>query len=376
MKMISSTNVRVLHVINGTHYSGGERVQDILGLTLPDFGYEVGYACLKPDLFPRVYRARSSPIYSLPMRHRADISPLKALREVIRTEGYRIVHSHMPRTAPLSRLACAFEHVPMVHHIHCPTLFDSPNPILNLVSATVERISLINVSKVIPCSQGMKDYVRSIGISKKRIAVVLNGIPAYGPLVPRPEPQGEWVFGIVALFRPRKGLEYLLNAMRIVKNKGFHFRLRAIGDFMAEEYRTKIRELVGQLGLSAFIDWVGFRRDIPAELKKLDFFVLPSTGGEGLPIAILEAMAAGLPVVTTGIAGSREVIRDGMDGYLCKPGSVASLAACLERMMADPSSWSRLRASAHARQREQFSDISMASGVARVYDSVLKRAAN
>ena len=374
MKSSGTKNIRVLHVINGEHYSGGERVQDILGLTLPGYGYDVGYACLKPDLFPKVYRSKSSPIHPLPMRHRADITPLKTLREVIRSEGYKIIHSHMPRTAPLSKLASALEGIPMIHHIHCPTLFDSPNPIKNLISATLERVSLIGVSKIIPCSEGMKHYARSIGIGDKRISVVLNGIPQTGPLEHRQEPENEWVFGIVALFRPRKGLEYLLNAMKILKSKDFNFKLRAIGDFMTEEYRAEINALVKQLGLEGSVDWVGFQKDIPTELKKLDFFVLPSTGGEGLPIAILEAMAAGLPVITTEIAGSKEVIRDGLDGYLCKPGNSESLAVCLEKMMSNPKSWSTLRSNAHRRQQEHFSDISMASGVARVYDTVLQDA--
>ena len=373
---MSETNfkkIRVLHVINGEHYSGGERVQDILGQTLPNYGYDVGFACLKPDLFPKVYRSKSSPIYSLPMKHRADITPLKHLRKIIRQERYKLIHSHMPRTAPLARIASALENIPMVHHIHCPTLYDSPYPIKNLISATLERVSLIRIPKIIPCSEGMKQYARSVGISEKRISVVLNGIPQMGPLINRSDPTNEWLFGTVALFRPRKGLEYLLKAMQTLKSRGCRFRLRAIGDFMDEEYRREINQLVQRLSITDLIDWVGFKNDVPCELKKLDFFVLPSTGGEGLPIAILEAMAAGLPVITTEIAGSKEVVRDGMEGYLCKPESVESLAICLERMMSSTRNWNTLRINAYERQRNQFSDQSMAAGIARVYQEVLHK---
>lgn len=371
MSNTHSKLVPVLHVINGEHYSGGERVQDILGQTLPNYGYSVGFACLKPDLFPKVYRSKSSPIYPLPMNHRADFAPLQQLRKIIRKQGYKLIHSHMPRTAPLARLASFQENVPMVHHIHCPTLYDSPNPIKNLISATLERISLIRIARIIPCSEGMKLYARSVGISDNRISVVLNGIPQVGPLVDRPDPTDVWLFGIVALFRPRKGLEYLLKAMESLKNKGYTFRLRAIGDFMSEDYRREITQLVQQLGIAELIDWVGFKKDVTRELKKLDFFVLPSTGGEGLPIAILEAMAAGLPVITTEIAGSKEVIRNGLDGYLCQPESVESLSTCFEKMMSSIDNWSMLRKNAYRRQQDYFSDHSMAAGVASVYQKIL-----
>lgn len=365
------SNIRVLHIINGEHYSGGERVQDILGLTLPEFGYDVGFVCLVPDLFPKVYRAKNSPIYELPMKHRADIGPLISLRKIIRSEHYQLLHSHMPRTAPIARLASLLENVPMVHHIHCPTLFDSPHFLKNLISASLERISLIGASTIIPCSQGMKRYAKSIGINDRRISVVLNGIPLLDNSKEIQQHNDEWIFGMVALFRPRKGLEFLLNAMKTLKDKGYQFKFRAIGDFMSEEYRTQILSLVDQLGISEFIEWIGFTNDVPDELRKLDFFVLPSTGGEGLPIAILEAMATKLPVITTKIPGSEEVIRHGIDGYLCQPEDSESLFKYLEKMITDRDGWKLMSMNAYNRQREYFSDKSMASGIAHIYDKIL-----
>jgi len=371
MNFDQHSNIRVLHIINGEHYSGGERVQDILGLTLPEYGYDVGFACLVPDLFPKVYRAKNSPIYALPMKHRADMSPLNSLREIIRSERYQLLHSHMPRTAPIARLASLLERIPMVHHIHCPTLFDSPHLFKNFISASLERISLIGASAIIPCSQGMKQYAKSIGINDKRISVVLNGIPLLNDSKEIRHPKEEWIFGMVALFRPRKGLEFLLNAIKSLKDKGHHFKFRAIGDFMSEDYRNQILNLVDQLDIADVIQWVGFTDDVPKELRKLDFFVLPSTGGEGLPIAILEAMATKLPVITTKIPGSQEVIRHGIDGYLCHPENNASLSKYLEKMITDHDSWQLMSMNAYNRQREYFSDKSMASGVAHIYDKIL-----
>jgi glycosyltransferase involved in cell wall biosynthesis len=140
---------------------------------------------------------------------------------------------------------------------------------------------------------------------------------------------------------------------------------------MSEDYRNQILNLVDQLDIAETIQWVGFTDNVAQELRKLDFFVLPSTGGEGLPIAILEAMATKLPVITTRIPGSEEVVRHGIDGYLCHPENSASLSKYLEKMITDKDSWQLMSMNAYKRQREYFSDKSMASGVAQIYDKIL-----
>ncbi|HEY2148536.1 MAG TPA: hypothetical protein VGH32_11400 [Pirellulales bacterium] len=71
--------VRVLHIINGEHYAGAERVQDQLALRLPEFGYEVGFACVKPNRFAKMRSAQASPLVAIPMRSRLDLRP--ALRD-------------------------------------------------------------------------------------------------------------------------------------------------------------------------------------------------------------------------------------------------------------------------------------------------------
>ncbi len=364
-------NRKILHVINGEHYSGGERVQDILAMTLPAFGYDVGFVCLKPDMFPDVYQSKDSPIYSFPMKHKADFSVYKQVQKVIDEEGYEIVHSHMPRTLPVARLACFFTGMPLVHHLHSPTLFEGPSLANNIISGCLERVSLIGARMIVPCSEGLGRYARQILLSKARTRVVLNGIPAIGPKIDRTPEPGKWVFGMVALFRPRKGIEYLLKAMRILKDDGFEFKLRAIGGFFSQEYEQEVLSLVAELGISDSIDWIGFTKDVATELASLDFFVLPSTHGEGLPIAILEAMSIGLPVITTRIDGNIEVIRDGMDGFLCEPEDAESMAASMKKLMGTPDGWQALSSNAFNRQQKYFSDDSMSGAVAKIYDEIL-----
>jgi glycosyltransferase involved in cell wall biosynthesis len=196
-------------------------------------------------------------------------------------------------------------------------------------------------------------------------------VPTRGPLVDRTPPPHVWTLGTVALFRPRKGLEVLLDSLALLRSQGVNVRLRATGEFATSDYEQRIRKQVQQLGIGDLVRWIGFTQDVPAELAQMDLFVLPSLFGEGLPMVILEAMAAGVPIVATRIAGVPEAIRDGIEGLIANPNDPADLARAIARYVRGQADWSRLRTAAHQRQAERFSDRSMAEGVAEVYQRVL-----
>ena len=113
--------VRMLHVINGEHYSGAERVQDLLALQLPEFGFSADFACLKPGRFAACRQSREAVVVDLPMRRRVDLGPALRLARLVREGDYRILHSHTPRAALVGRVAAALAGVPLVHHLHSPT---------------------------------------------------------------------------------------------------------------------------------------------------------------------------------------------------------------------------------------------------------------
>jgi len=177
--------------------------------------------------------------------------------------------------------------------------------------------------------------------------------------------------GTVALFRPRKGVEVLLEALAKLRSEGLPVRLRAVGGFETPEYERQVKRLAGELGLADAVDWVGFVEDVDGEWARIDLFVLPSLFGEGLPMVVLEAMAAGVPVVATRVEGVPEAIRDAEDGLLADPGDPGSLAQVIGRVVRGEVDWSALRESALVRHAEKFSDSAMAAGVAGVYRRVL-----
>lgn len=371
-------HVRVLHLINGEHYAGAERVQDLLGMRLGEWGFDVGFACLKRGAFPDVRRARACPLYALPMSGRFDLRPARKLAHILREEGYALLHTHTARGALVGRLAAAKAGVPMVHHLHSPTARDTTHRLRNWLNVAIERYSLARVAAVVPVSHSLGRYAAQAGMTRGLLRVVPNGVPARGPLAARVAPssgEGTWTIGCVALFRPRKGLEVLLDALAELKRRGLPVRLRAVGRFETRDYEEQVLRQAQQLGVSADVDWRGFTSEVDRELAAMDVFVLPSLFGEGLPMVVLEAMAAGVPVVGTRVEGVPEAIRHEVDGLIAEPGSAASLADALARIVRGEVSWQALREHAHRRHAEQFSDRSMAAGVAEVYRQVLERAA-
>jgi glycosyltransferase involved in cell wall biosynthesis len=364
--------VRVLHIINGDHYAGAERVQDLLALRLPDFGFEASFAVLKGGAFAESRMAREAAIYETPMRGRFDVGLARRIAEIIRREDFALVHAHTARSALVGRLAALIARVPMVYHVHSPTIRNTTNRLANVVNAVVERASLVGVARMIAVSNSLASHMRKFGISSRRLTVVHNGVPGPATLSDRPSPSGTWTLGVVALFRPRKGLEILLDAMGILRSHDVDVRLRAVGTFETPQYEREILARAERLGIADAIAWTGFTRDVPAELPRMDLFVLPSLFGEGLPMVVLEAMAHGVPVVGTRVEGVPEAIRDGIDGVLSAPGDAVDLAGTIRRFLDGQLDWQAIRESAFARHNAGFSDTAMAARVAQVYREVLR----
>lgn len=364
---------RVLHLINGEHYAGAERVQDLLAMRLPDCGVEAAFACLKPDRFPAARRSQQSACYLTPMANRFDLRPARSLARIIRREHFDLIHTHTPRAALVGRIAAAMAGVPLIHHVHGQTATEIGRRITTRLSAMVERRAINGAAAVIAVSPSAGRYIAAHGLAADKVHVVCNGVPSRPVLMSKLPPEGVWTLGVVALFRPRKGLETLLGALSQLTQRGLPVRLRAVGSFENSEYRYEILRRADQLGLAELIEWTGFRANVGEELDQMDLLLFPSVLAEGLPMVVIEAMAAGAPVVGSRVDGVADVIRDEVDGLLCEPGNATTLADAVHRFISGHVDWSAMRQAAWQRQREEFSDRSMARGVAELYRNVLSR---
>ena len=147
--------------------------------------------------------------------------------------------------------------------------------------------------------------------------------------------------------------------------------LRIIGPYETQEYEAEINARIVDLEIGHRIERVGFTNDVPAELAKLSALVLPSLFGEGLPMVVLEAMAAGLPVIATRVEGTPEAVTDGVEGLLAEPRDSDSLAEKVTQLVSGQHDWEQMAEAAFERHAKDFSDQAMARKTMQVYAKVL-----
>lgn len=364
----TAPQARVLHIINGEHFSGAERVQQLLGRQLPTLGIEAHFACLKPGKFATLCGLKEEFVNEVSMRSRFDLSILRQLRRIVSERNIDILHAHTPRTALITSLLALRTGLPWIYHVHSPAARDSTRNAINRVNHLIERYALGNCQRVITVSRSLRREMLKIGVSRKRLTVVPNGVPAIEPIESADRlGRTHWRIGMVALMRPRKGVEIALQAMQLLKQRKLPVSLELIGGFETDAYQQQVLTLLESLDLDDCVQCSGFTSDIPTAIRRLDALLLPSLFGEGMPMVILEALAAAVPVVATRVEGTPEVIRDGVEGYLAQPGNATSLADQLARLTSSRSAWQAMSARAVARHRSTFSDHQMAERVARVY---------
>jgi glycosyltransferase involved in cell wall biosynthesis len=259
---------------------------------------------------------------------------------------------------------------PLVYHVHSPVGKDSKRVLANRLNTWSEKRSLKGAARLICVSDSLRQYMRGWGHSDATLRVVHNGVPPADLTASLDYVRPFWNIGMIALFRPRKGLETMLEAMAILARDNLPVRLQCIGPFESMKYHTAVYNLADQLNIGHLVEWVGFTSDVTGRLGQLQMLALPSLFGEGLPMVMLEAMAVGLPVIASKVEGVPEAIRDGVDGLLCAPGNAAELASQIRQVVANRPLWHELSYAGWQRQREQFSDRSMAAGVAAVYDEL------
>jgi glycosyltransferase involved in cell wall biosynthesis len=177
--------------------------------------------------------------------------------------------------------------------------------------------------------------------------------------------------GVVARLQPEKGVENFLRAAARVAAKFPEAHFVVAGD---GPLRQELVALSEDLGLRERVRFLGFRSDASELMKSLDVLVVPSLT-EGSPLATLEAMAAGVPVVASAVGGIPDQIRHDREGLLVPPGDAAAISDALLTLLRDPARASRLGEAARRRVASRFSHDTMVRRIEDVYRDVLGRPA-
>jgi glycosyltransferase involved in cell wall biosynthesis len=245
----------------------------------------------------------------------------------------------------------------------------------------IDRLTFQWSHAVVCCSEAVRRSVSAcLGAPAARQTIIPFGVDAGRFAVTdvatrnelRLQDRGPIVGTVCRLVEPKKGVSVLLRAMAALQKDGNdpHCQLLIVGDGPA---RASLEALSRQLGLSERTVFAGTRRDIPRILPLLDLFVLPSLY-EGFGIAILEAMAAGKPVVATAVGGIPEFVVPGDTGLLVEPGKAAALAEAIGSLMRDPAKARRMGMRGRERVLAGFQMSTVVRRHEQVYEACLSNA--
>lgn len=302
-----------------------------------EFGYEITVAAPKDGDYYRWFQEYSSEMINISLKPYSVVSLWK-LRQYIKHNKIELVHSHGKGAGMYARpLRVLCPGIKVVHTFHGIYL-EQYGTALKRVYCFIERILRHWTDTFICVSESEREEALRWGFAfPNAIKVIANGVDLElykNEMVNRSIyfnefelPQNAYVIGCVARLEVMKGHEYLLRAFEIINRKYHQTRLILIGDGPA---RQEIENLIKELQLENKVVLAGFRHDVPKLLKIMDLFVSASLK-EGMPYTLIEALAAGVPVVATDVIGNRDVVGDGKEGFLVCPKDENSLAEGMEK---------------------------------------------
>jgi glycosyltransferase involved in cell wall biosynthesis len=365
-------------VISELGFGGAETVVHDLAVGMAARGHDVRVAALfdvpglDDDFGDRLAR-KSIPVHRLGMRHKADMARLFGLGRMIRRERPDVVHAHLwhadvaARTGAILAWPCRATLVSTVH-----TAERRP---VGWRFAFDRLTGSLEQAKVFVSPSVLQLYARRTGVPSAKCSVIPNGIDlsAFAQLPDRAASRKLLglrtdgpVVGSVARLDPYKGLSTLLSAVRTLIDRWPDASVVIAG--IGPEEAT-LRAKSDSLGLADRVHFVGFQRDVRPVLAAMDTFALPSDW-EGLPLATLEAMAAGLPVVVSDVPGNRDLVQDGYNGLLVARGSVTALADAIEQCWKAPALARQLAQQARV-TAASFSIAEMLNRYERLYSDLL-----
>ncbi len=299
----------------------------------------------------------------------SDAVAIQQLCQLLSRSGANVVHAHSTKAGLLARPAARLAGVPVVvYSPHAFAFAGAANPVARAWIIRVERALARWTDAVVCVSEGERQLALRARIApREKLVVIHNGIePSVFQRVSRAEARtnleiepGTPVIGFIGRLECQKGVSYLLQATARLVSLRASLLCLIVGD---GALRLSLMREAEQLGIGQHVRFLGYRPDVPNILPALDVFVLPSLY-EGLPYTVLEAMAAGIPVVATDVVGVGDVVRDGTTGLLVPPGDVPALSGAVQRILDDPSLGRRL---ALAGQTEVGSRFTLRETVSRL----------
>jgi glycosyltransferase involved in cell wall biosynthesis len=368
--------VKVLQLISSGGYYGAENMLLNLCASQEQSGCQnsllIFYNVHVPNVeFYERARRRGLSVRMVHCNGRADWRAVRQIEEYIQEDGVDLVHTHGYKADLYGYLAAWRCHKPVVATCH------------NWVGGTaalgiynhLDRMALKKFNALAAVSDAVAHRLLAFSVPAEKIKTIANGIDvtAFERAQPLPllKAEGNTVVGVVARLDLQKGFEYLLHAARELCKTFHDLKIVIVGE---GPDRNAIEEMIQQYGLQASVVLAGQQSNMPAVYAAMDMFVLPSLN-EGLPMTVLEAMAASKPVIATRVGAIPSVIKDGENGLLVNAKDPEGLQNAIASLLSDPERSRRLGDQAHAWVSQNYTSEEMALKYRDMYEEVLGRPA-
>ncbi|HEX8680334.1 MAG TPA: glycosyltransferase family 4 protein [Chthoniobacterales bacterium] len=378
------TSPRILHVITAFDRGGAENHLADLVRHQAASGMEVTVAYLRGrGSLAASVAAESVAVHRLALRFYGDPRPLSRLRQLIANGGFHLVHAHLPPAELYVRLALLgtpANALPLIisKHNDCP-FHRAPGE--RLVDRWVSRraAAMIVISDAVACYM----TARGVGQAPCRSETIHYGIdPTPFDQVSSEETaqlRRDWgvhpdtlLVGFVGRLVSQKSIDVLIRAFaEFLRTSGCDAKLAIVGE---GPLGAELQESAAREGIADRVIWPGFREDVAAVMGAFDVFALTSSF-EGFGLVLIEAMAAGAPIVATRVSAIPEVVVDGESGLLAEPGSSEGIARALT-LLVDPALRRRLGLAGYERVRRHFTLERMWRATDAVYEQALSTVPN
>jgi glycosyltransferase involved in cell wall biosynthesis len=313
---------------------------------------------------------------------KSDFVTLFKLYRLMRRERPDIVHTHLAKAGFIGRIAARLAGVPVVLHSSHGLIFHGYfSPRKTRVFLMMERLGGRLSTRIVTSSDRLREEIANFGIAKKeRIEVIPYGFEL-DAFASQPRgmgqfrrslnvPQGSKLIGTIGRLVPIKNIPLLLDAVLIARQRNEEIYLVIVG---GGELRAELETRVKDMGLSEAVFFAGWQPDLLNVYADLDAVVL-SSDNEGTPVVLIEAMAAGCPVVATNVGGVPDIITDGETGRIVPPRDPEALARALLALFREAEKTNRMAVLARQRVLERHQSGRIVANVDRLYRELLTTA--
>jgi glycosyltransferase involved in cell wall biosynthesis len=371
--------MRILHIVGDSKFGGGTKVVISLSVMAKQAGHDVDVLttdpCSQEALRQSGIGVVDADVIWRSIRPWRDLKGLLRLYRMLRAGSYTLVHTHTSKGGLVGRLAAKLAGIPIVIHTVHGFAFHEESPRLELcLYSLLEKLAARCCDKVVTVSEFHRDWAERLGIGgPSKLVAIPNGIQAS-----LPEPRDrralraslnlgwdEFVVLATGRLAPQKGLEDLVRAVPLIASRlDTPLKVVLLGD---GPLRAGLEALTDACRARDRVVFAGFQAQVSDYLSACDVVALPSLW-EGLSIALLEAMAAGKPIVTTRIGSNVEVSRNGECALLVPPHAPAALADAIVELATEPARAWLMGQSASAIFQETYTEDRMSAAYRSLYE--------